>query len=328
MKKLIFRVIPIVLGFVACNNPKFKNVPIAHGNAGDIVVVMSNESWNSEPGDTMRAVFHAYCDGVPMEEHIFDLHQIPYNKFVEINMLHKNIIYQEINPKVTEAKITITRDRYAQKQVFVNIIAPNQAEFVKIVDKNKQSLITLFLEADRDRWVAQLTGHTNKTMSDKILKKYFVSLNVPSNYILDENRENFAWISNETKSYNMNIIIYSWPISDSSSLDREYLIAMRNEVLKSCIPGERKGSYMSTETKYDYPVYELADHKNQPTGILRGLWKVHGDFMGGPFVSYTKMDKIRNRMVTVEGFVYYPNEEVRDKIRELEGIVYTWDLVK
>lgn len=328
MKKLLLILVPVFVFFISCNNPEYRNTPVAHGNPGDIVVVMSNESWNSEAGDTLRAVFYEYCSGVPMEEHLFDLHQIPKDKFIDQNKLHRNIIFQEINPDVSEATITINKDRYAQKQVFVNVVAPNQAEFVKIVYKNKNNLIKLFLDADRDRWVEQLTEHSNKTVSDKILKKYNVSLKIPASYYLDEARDNFAWISNETRSYTMSILVYTWPLSDTSSLDREYLIAMRNSVLKENIPGERPGSFMSTETKFDYPYYEIIDHKNQQTAILRGLWKVKGDFMGGPFVSYTKIDKPRNRMVTVEGFVYFPNEEVRDKIRQLEGVLYTFDLVK
>lgn len=327
MKRLLYLFFVVII-FASCNNSAYKNTPIAHGNAGDIVVVMNNDSWNSEQGDTLRAVFHDYCYGVPMEEYWFDLHQIPKDKFIDQNRYHRNIIFQEINSKLPEASITIYKDKYAQKQMFVNISAPNQAEFVKLISKNRNNLIKLFLDADRDRWIEQLQKYTNKTVSDKLSKKYFISIKIPVNYYLDEYRDNFAWISNETKNYTMNILVYSWPLTDSSSLDRDYLIAMRNLVLMKNIPGERKGSYMSTETVYDYPYYELVDHKNQPTGILRGLWKVHGDFMGGPFVSYTKIDEQRKRMITVEGFVYYPNEEVRDKIRLLEGVLYTCDLIK
>lgn len=328
MKRALFLLIPVVFAIASCSTGSYNNVPVAHGNPGDIVVIMNNDSWNSEPGDTMRAVFHEYCPGTPMEEHMFDLHQIPYDKFIQANMLHRNIIFQEINKNLNEATISVVKDKYAKNQVFVNIAAPKQAEFVKIVSKNKYSLLQLFADADRDRWLTQLDKHTNKTISEKIGKKFNISIKIPLNFQLDVNRDNFAWISNETKKYTMNILIYSWTLSDTSSLDREYLIAMRNKIVGENIPGEREGSYMSTETKYDYPWYQLTNHKGLETGILKGLWKVKGDFMGGSFVSFTKIDKPRNRMVTVEGFVYHPNEEVRDKIRELEWICYTFDFIK
>lgn len=328
MKKYLLILIPIVFALASCNNTSLQNTPMAHGNPGDVVVVMSNESWNSEPGDTMKAIFHAYCPSVPMEEHIFDLHQIPKDQFIDQNMYHRNIIYQEIDPEVTEAELTITQDRYAKKQVFVNVVAPNQAEFVKIVSKYQNNLIKLFLEADRDRWIEQLTGHTNKTVCKKILENFDVSIKIPTNYYLDVIEDDFAWISHESRTYSMALFVYTYPLADTTKFTTKYLITERNKKLKKYVPGSRPDSYMSTEIKYDYPYLNIINHNNIETAVMRGLWKVKGDFMGGPFVSYTKIDKPRDRVVCVEAYVYYPNEEVRDKIRQLEGIVYTYDLVK
>ena len=318
----------IVLAFYSCNNTGYQNTPMAHGNPGDIILVMNNESWNSEPGDTMKAIFHNYCPAVPLEEHIFDLHQIPLSQFIDQNMLHRNIIYQEIDPKLTEAETTVIKDKYAQNQVFVNISAPNQAEFVKEVSRFRYNLIKLFLEADRDRWIAQLSRNINHTVTDKILEKYNISIKIPANYYLDEYRDDFAWVSHETRKSSMALLIYTYPLTDSTEFTTPYLIKERNNILKENVPGSREGSYMTTEVKHDYPYLEKVIHNGLETAIMRGLWRVHGDFMGGPFVSYTKIDSPRNRVVCVEAYVYFPNEETRDKIRQLEGIIYTFDLVK
>lgn len=328
MKKYFLFLIPIIYTLTSCNNSSFQNTPMAHGNPGDIIVVMSNESWNAEAGDTLKAIFHDYCPAVPMEEYIFDLHQIPKDQFIDQNMYHRNIIFQEIDPEVKEAELVIFNDRYAQKQVFVNIVAPNQAEFVKIVSKYKYNLIKLFTEADRDRWVEQLIGHTNKTVSKKILEMHDISISIPTNYYLDVHEKDFSWISHESRTYSMAIFVYSYPLADTTEFTTKYLITERNRMLKKHVPGSRPNSYMTTEIKYDYPILEIINHKNIETAVLRGLWKVKGDFMGGPFVSYTKIDKPRNRVVCVEAYVYYPNEEVRDKIRLLEGVIYTYDIIK
>ncbi len=329
MKKyhLLF-IIPALFIFFSCNNSGYNNTPMAHGNPGEIIVVMSNESWNSEPGDSMKAIFNDYCPAVPLEEHIFDLHQIPKGKFIDQNLYHRNIIYQEINPDLTETKTVFSKDKYAQNQVFVNISAPNQAAFVQELSKYRHNLIKLFLEADRDRWITQLSKNVNTNVSNKILDRYNISIKIPSNYYLDEYRDNFSWISHESRTYTMAIFIYTYPLTDTTEFTTKYLIAKRNEILKENVPGERPGSYMTTEVKYDYPHLKIINHNGIETAVMRGLWRVHGDFMGGPFVSYTKIDKPRQKLVCVEAYVYYPNEETRDKIRQLEGIIYTYDLVK
>ena len=46
-------------------------------------------------------------------------------------------------------------------------------------------------------------------------------------------------------------------------------------------------------------------------------------FMGGPFVSLTTLDKKRNRVVTIEGYVFAPKFKKRDYIKEVEAIIYS-----
>ena len=56
---------------------------------------------------------------------------------------------------------------------------------------------------------------------------------------------------------------------------------------------------------------------------IRGLWRVEGDFMGGPFVSLSSLDLARNRVVTAEGFLYSPKYDKRDYLRQLEAVIYS-----
>jgi len=62
---------------------------------------------------------------------------------------------------------------------------------------------------------------------------------------------------------------------------------------------------------------------NRYTVEMRGLWKTEGAFLGGPFVSYTTVDTIRNRVVTVDGFVYGGKKTKRNLIRQVEAILTT-----
>jgi hypothetical protein len=45
--------------------------------------------------------------------------------------------------------------------------------------------------------------------------------------------------------------------------------------------------------------------------------------MGGPFVSLSTVDEERRELITVEGFVYAPQFNKRDYLRELEAIVFS-----
>ena len=306
--------------------PKTTTKPLAHGNPGDLIVVMSDENWNAEAGDSIRAIFSDYCQGLAYEEPIMDVHQISYDKFTEINQLHRNVIFFERIAGQKNGTLTLEQDKYARKQVFVKITAANQTDFVKTLCENRDYLVRLFLTADRDRYISSFDNSRNNIGEKQLADTFNISISLPSVYRIDEFLHKFSWISYETKKTTHGIFVYKYPLTDTTNLSLEQIIAMRNEVLKTNVPGGREGSYMTTETKFDYPVMETIMHNGTKTAVVHGLWKMHGDFMGGPFVSYSKIDEARQRVVCVEGFVYEPNAPVRDRIRNIEGIIYTYSL--
>ena len=53
----------------------------------------------------------------------------------------------------------------------------------------------------------------------------------------------------------------------------------------------------------------------------KGWWKVKGDWMGGPFVSYAVYDKTKQRIIVADGFVYGPNKVKAKALREVEMIL-------
>ena len=125
--------------------PKTTTMPTAHGSPGDIIVVMSNENWQAEAGDSMRAIFSEFCPNLPFEQPIMDLHQIPYDKFVEMNQLHRNIIFFEKIAGQKNGVVNVENDKYARNQIFVRITAANQTEFVKALCEQRDYIKRLFL---------------------------------------------------------------------------------------------------------------------------------------------------------------------------------------
>lgn len=55
--------------------------------------------------------------------------------------------------------------------------------------------------------------------------------------------------------------------------------------------------------------------------LYRGLWEMKNDAMGGPFVARTL--SFGNKTLTIEGFVYAPGQKKKNKLRQLEAVLYT-----
>ena len=86
--------------------------------------------------------------------------------------------------------------------------------------------------------------------------------------------------------------------------------------------GQFDGTYMITEEAYT-PFTKKTKLSNKPTFETRGKWEVKGDFMAGPFLNYTVIDKANNRLLVIEGFTYAPSVKKRDYMFELEAILKT-----
>lgn len=86
------------------------------------------------------------------------------------------------------------------------------------------------------------------------------------------------------------------------------------------MPGPAEGSYMTTEYYYE-PEFKETSIDGKYAVEIRGLYKMNGAFMGGPFVSLTTFDEERGRIVTAEGFVFAPKFEKREYLREVEAVV-------
>jgi hypothetical protein len=92
------------------------------------------------------------------------------------------------------------------------------------------------------------------------------------------------------------------------------------------VKGPREGSYMTIAKLYNPIVYELKNN-NMEVVELRGLWELENGYMGGPFVSHSVYDEKRGRIVTVDGYIYYPNQKKRTKLKQLEAIIYSMEII-
>jgi len=118
--------------------------------------------------------------------------------------------------------------------------------------------------------------------------------------------------------------MYSYPYTDKDTFTKEYFVHKRDSVMQANIPGFKEGVYMSTDSLLTdvRPI----NVQNSYTMEARGLWRMKGDFMGGPYVSHTRLDEKNQRIITAEIFVYSPDKMKRNLVRQMEASLYTLKL--
>jgi len=327
MKKIYY--IPLILIVLfGCNSADKTFMAGSGGKAGELVIVVDNKVWESNVGDTLRHTLAQAQMALPQPEPLFTLIKVPTNGFSDLFKMHRNILYIKIKPDIKNPGISMHEDKWAKNQMLIYINAPNEETFLTLFNENKYKIISSILKAERER--TQLTQKMLEEykVRETLVKEHKISLVAPKGFNIDVDSATFVWISHTEHEMDQGLLIYYYPYMDESDLEKENLINKRNEVLKRHVHGSAKGSYMATEDLV--PVYYNSFYKKNGLYIaeLRGLWKLEKGFMGGPFISHTTIDTVYNRVVTAEGYVFAPNRDKRNLLRQLEAILYTLEITK
>ena len=84
---------------------------------------------------------------------------------------------------------------------------------------------------------------------------------------------------------------------------------------------------MVTEDSYAPYVFRI-NLKGKESYEMHGTWELNNDFMSGPFINYSIIDRTNKRILVLEGFCYDPSKEKRDLMFELEAIIKSVEFLK
>ena len=164
----------------------------------------------------------------------------------------------------------------------------------------------------------QLASMTTTTeVEQKIDSVLGCQLELPSGMTHYRMGQNFIWVSDDDVPTMRNICLYSYP---GTSLLAEETVRKRDSVMQLNIRGEVENMYMHTESKV--PVKQkLISWQGRQLLRTEGLWEMEGDAMGGPFVSHSRVDTLRGRIVVAEAFVYAPRRDKEETMKRLEAVL-------
>jgi hypothetical protein len=292
------------------------------GKPGSVLVVVDSTKFNREVGLEIKKSLSQVYKGLPQPEALFELSDIHPPAFKNIFRKHRNILKVEVAPKYTESRLLIRKDVYARPQLVIHAQAPDDSEMVELFQKKGEVVAQKFVEAERERYIKSYRKISNNGAMMRIKEKFGINIVIPKGYSLDVDTTNFAWIESEGRHYLQGLLIYQFPYKGEQSLTRENLIEQRDQFTKKFVPGPSPASYMITEDQVE-PFHKTKKINGNNVVWMRGLWEVENDFMGGPFVSASIVDRERQMVVTVDGYVYAPKFDKRNYVRELEAILHT-----
>ena len=319
MKHLFF-LIPILLLF-SCSNSNSNKIILkdSSGRMNHLLVVINNQDWQGKIGNAVREVLAKEVVGLPQPEPMFHLNQISKRGFTSFLNANRNIIFVEYGEK---NHFEIKDDIYAEPQKIVIIRGKNKSEIIKLINDNASKITTSLRNGDLKTFRRKRLKKHWKTDKVVIFNELNITMKIPTTYGKAVDSKEYAWFVKDISDGYQNILIYTMPITNEADENGENIIKARD--LKGYyIPGAKEGMHMITEKAFTpYRFNTKIDGLN--AFETRGKWEMKGDWMAGPFLNYTIVDKKNNRLIVIEGSTYAPNNmHKRDFMFELEAILKT-----
>lgn len=312
--------------------------PDSLGGIGEVLVVSDTRLWEGEEGVLLRKALSCEQYGLPQPEPWFRLLPIQDLGANKYQQRHRMILHVRIGSAGTELPDVLrqasqealaskgiyqasVKDVQAFPQRVIWLVAKDRMELRNYLAQKGDRLRSWMLKADKALVLAKLQRLQHSDTLGVLLRD---SLGLecpalPADYRIKGLRKGFVWLSREIPEGSMNLCLWlDSPVESRASgtygIGEEELLAKRNAVMKEWVPGPSPGSYYVTETLLTPEVVATREGSE-----CRGLWKVEGDFMGGPFVH--RQWNANGRTLSAEAFVYAPNQPKRAWLRELEALM-------
>ena len=336
MKKLFPFMLLVVLTLTACHS-NTSEPPQKKGSSGktlELMIVADKDVYRGETKELIDSLFGRPQVGLPVPEKMFDIVNIPVSSYKNTEMFqnHRNIIFCDVNPSNPD-KVYMHIDEYAAPQVIFDFAVKDQASLHDMLRKYEHHMLDQIYNAEHRRVIKAFKGMENFTINEAIRKQFGFSLMFSNEFAIAKQLDDFAWIRKEAKDFGIGVLIDVFPYENQNVFDEQHILDRLDTIMKCHVPSNADNSYTGIERRRDEQGNYLApihlrkvDFDSNYCIETRGCWRSFGDFMGGPFVSYTLLSPDKKKVVMLTGYVYCPRNKPwtkRDLLMQVESICWS-----
>ncbi|MCG9791994.1 DUF4837 family protein [Flavobacterium algicola] len=324
MNKAHFLFVLLSIFLFSCKNNEDSVSKKTTGKINSISIVIEDQLWNGEIGDSLRNKFASPVLGLPQEEPLFNINQYSTKLLEGFMTDSRNII---VVKKKDVNKFEIITDQYASPQNVFHISGRTATDILAILEKQSPIIVATIRQTEIEE--CQKTIRRSALNPKIIENKFHIGLDVPIGYKYMSHESNFLWLKKEIVSGSSSLLIYQVPIYQIINKNNliSNIISMRDSIGKLYIHGKEPNTDMVTEEAYS-PYFFKIKLDGKIAYEMKGTWELKNDFMTGPFINYVIIDQEYSRALVLEGFCYSPSKEKRDIMHELESIIKSVAIVK
>jgi hypothetical protein len=320
----------LALCATSCNEQKTRKalLPNISGKPGEVIVVINKGDWEGALGTVLRDSLACDFPFLPQREPMYDLVNVAPGGFTSMFQLHRNIIVTNISTEVTEPGVIYKSDIWAAPQCVIRLNAPTEEAAVEIFRENSVKIKAVLEQAERARIIANTKRYEELGLAPAVTSMAGGSPHFPSGYKLKKKTDDFIWITYSTQFTEQSILVYKYPVEEGKQMmSPENLVKAQSRMMQENVPGMFENTYMiispviAPSVQYKkYGAHEFAE--------LRGLWEVHNDYMGGPFVTHAFYTPDGQNIIMLQAFVYAPKYDKKNYLKQIESVLYSFEWKK
>jgi len=327
MKRIltITGLIILIIVMNSCSDEQKRKSHSSGKTAEIIVVTKTKDDWNGEIGKAIMDFFHQEYEVLSQPEPLFDLANVLFDSFNEMAMFqsHHNILIVETDKNKGTPEIEVRKNVWAIPQRVILITVPTEAAFTDFFNQKKNVILNVFMTCEHERLIGTFRTFKNEELTGDLKRNFKLKMEIPEGFYLAKKSPDFIWIRKETNDFSQGLMLYRYDFTDTAAFELSRILAFRNSITETNISGPSEGSFMQVSEEFMPVISKRIDFNGLFAVETRGLWELENDFMGGPFVNYTLVDEKRNKVLSLDAYVYAPNAPKRDLMMQMESIIYS-----
>ncbi len=332
----------------ACTNDtltsRYGGLPSAFGKANKLTVIADSTWWYTGLGDSVDFTFGAPFLILPSPEPLYDLNLFSWKMLAEnparkelrsyLIISHRGIAGSPLDdfmrkdlgdsllPDGVPYTVKVLRNRWALGQFLVYIYGQDEAAVYEAIQKFGPSIIGKLRDHDLPILDNQtFAARENGTLIKKVKDFTGASFRIPGEYVFALESDSTMWLRKELKEMTLGLLFRKIPYTDQSQFTKEGFRSMHDRMSAVVSSPQPEPTRMMIDDHY-LPLFltnmTVAD---QYALEVRGLWTMHNDVMGGPFISYLIQSPDKQSLILATGFIYGPGKKKREWVQQLELIL-------
>ena len=326
LKSLTTAVVVAAFLLSACTN-QTDNTGGKRGSSGKTleVLVIAGNGITAEGTTTRKLVdslLRSPQQGLMQREALFDVVYLPRSSYENSEMFHahRNILLLDVN-KENPDKVYFYRDREAAPQAVFEYAASSRRSLDSLFAAHASQMIDLIYETEHRRIQKAYLSTEGYKVEQQVRDAMGIDLALSEEFRMAATYPNYCWVRKEAKDFSLHVLAYKQKYTNRNQFDSVRVLTTVDSMMAR-VPASVDSSYIGTERRLDFAMRRTTVAGCQAVEV-RGVWRSFGDFMGGPFVSYTLATPDNKELLTLVGFVYSPRFPKRDYLMQVESICHS-----